>query len=175
MNAGRKHVFPAKKLSSDPAFAFLCPAGGAGPFLVGPQSHGGSCCGFRVASRFLLTAQSRAVVSSRAWLWFGMEMRHCSEERWDPRGSSLPGSAGQSPIPDTLQRGREGWGQPRVLQTSKSARTDTVITFGSTLYKYSCSFKDNRHFLGCLQFQGFCLSKAGRKQSASEQPQAASP
>lgn len=92
-------------------------------------------------------------------------MGHCSEERWDPPGSS----AARSPIPDTPQRGGEGWGQCRVLQTSRSARMDIVITLGSTLPKYSCSFKDGQHFLGCLRFQGFCLAKAGKKLQA-EQP-----
>lgn len=80
-----------------------------------------------------------------------------------PVVAPCPGSGAQSCIPDTMQRGREGWGQHGVLRTSRSKRTDIVITFGSTLSKYSCSFKDSRHFRGCLWFRGFCLSKAGKK------------
>lgn len=163
-------MFPGTKLSAGktltPILPSSAPAGAAALFQQVPGTAVAHAVALGLLPGFLSLHRAKLLFLCLALVWDGEgEMGHCSEERWDPPGSS----AARSPIPGTLQRGGEGWGQCRVLQTSRAARMDIVITFGSTLPKYSCSFKDGQHFLGCLRFQGFCLAKAGKKLQA-EQP-----
>lgn len=121
-------MFPGTKLGAGktltPILLSSAPAGATALFQQVPGTALARAVASGLLPGVLSLHRAKLLFLRLALVWDGEgEMGHCSEERWDPPGSS----AARSPIPDTPQRG--GMGSVRGFtdqQISKNGHCDNL-------------------------------------------------